>query len=281
MAAIAGELERVVHRVLLLDIRRTTAVLEIVNAFITHECVLNTAKVDPEMRKLVREQRSGVQIVISVTVFPPIRRSPRSVAALGQRMSGRAEPQDIQQQRLIVAFPTVLEKSAFRLPAMRHRCATVLRPLPIRTAVERVGEGADVRLVGRIRIKIHSCRQCAGQQQRTIHCRQFALPGASAGLHVEKMIKKALIAARIWFGALRAVPEKTQRGQRSRYRSGTPHKSVLDSHRICRQREAGGGNAGRPIRRGLVDHQPVDWICLMQKVAECFVLKQFQFGLGG
>lgn len=169
-------------------------------------------------------------------------------------MNGRAEPQDIQQQRLIIAFPAVVEKSAFRLPAVRHCCLMVLRPLPIGSAIERVGEGTDVMLVGRIRIKIHSCRQCARQQQRAIHCREFALPGASAGLHVEKMIIEALIAARVGLGALWTVPEKTERGQRSLHRRGTRHKSVLDSHRVCRQGEAGGGNAGGPIRRSLVDH---------------------------
>src|SRR3989304_2115046 len=83
MSAIAGELERVVHRVLLLDIGRAAAVLEIVDALDAHEGVLNAAKVDPDMRELVREQRPGVKILISLTVFPPVSGRPRSVAALG------------------------------------------------------------------------------------------------------------------------------------------------------------------------------------------------------
>src|ERR1019366_9497746 len=59
MAAIALELEWVVDRVPLLHICCTATVLEIVDAFIAHESVLNTAKVDPNMRELVREQWPG------------------------------------------------------------------------------------------------------------------------------------------------------------------------------------------------------------------------------
>jgi hypothetical protein len=82
------------------------------------------------------------------------------------------------------------------------------------------------------------------------------------------MVVKALVAGGIGFGALWTVPEKTQRSQRSFYRRGTRHESALYSHRISRQGKAGSGNAGRPIRRGLVDHQPIIWIRLMQKVTK-------------
>ena len=60
MRAIAHELERVVHRVLLLHISRATAILEIVDALDAHERVLNATKVDPDMRELVCKQRPGV-----------------------------------------------------------------------------------------------------------------------------------------------------------------------------------------------------------------------------
>src|ERR1019366_2727560 len=131
---------------------------EIVDAFIAHESVLNTAKVDPDMRELVREQWPGVKIFLSVTVFPTVSGSPRCVALLGQRMRRRAQAQDIQQQRLVVTSPTVLEKSTFGLPAVRDRCATVLRPLPICASIERVGKHTDFMLVRRIGGKIGSFR---------------------------------------------------------------------------------------------------------------------------
>jgi len=104
------------------------------------------------------------------------------------------------------------------------------------------------------------------------------LPGASPGLYVEKVVVKALVARRVAFGALRAVPEKTQRRQRSFYGRGARHKSALDSHRVRCQREAGGGNTGGPIYFGLVDHQAVGWIRLMYKVIERFVLKLLHLG---
>src|SRR5665811_2620829 len=89
------------------------------------------------------------------------------------------------------------------------------------------------------------------------------------------MIIKALVTGGVGFGALRAVPEETQRGQRSFYRRGTRHKPTLDGHGVSCQREAGSGNTGRPIRCGLVDHQPVVWIGLMQEIAKGFVLEHF------
>src|SRR5277367_3522285 len=75
MAAIADEVERVLDRVLLLHISRATAVLEIVDAMDAYERVLNATKINPEMRELVREQRPGVKIFVSVIVFPPVSRN--------------------------------------------------------------------------------------------------------------------------------------------------------------------------------------------------------------
>src|ERR1700674_1011159 len=60
MRAIAREFERVGDRVLPLHISRAPAVLEIVDALVAHEVVLNATKVDPDMRELVREQRPRV-----------------------------------------------------------------------------------------------------------------------------------------------------------------------------------------------------------------------------
>jgi hypothetical protein len=140
--------------------------------------------------------------------------------------------------------------------------------LPIGTPVKRVGEDADFILVGDVRVKIHSRCQRTRQQKGAVNGGQFALPGASAGPHVEKMVIEAMVARSVGFRALRAVPEKPQRVQRSFYCRGARHESALDTDRIAGQGEAGGGDARGPIRRGLVDHQPVGGIRLMQKVAE-------------
>ena len=56
----------------------------------------------------------------------------------------------------LIHISTILEKSAFGFPAVRQRCAAILRPPPIRAAIERVGQFADFMFVGSIAGKIHS-----------------------------------------------------------------------------------------------------------------------------
>ena len=67
--AVVRKLERVADRVLALHVGRASTVLEIVDALGEHESVLDTAKVDPDMRELVCEKRPGIQIIKSVAVF--------------------------------------------------------------------------------------------------------------------------------------------------------------------------------------------------------------------
>src|ERR1039457_2679817 len=191
-------------------------------------------------------------------------------------MSGRAKSQDIQYKRLVVAFPTVLEKSAFGLPPVRDRSATVLRPRPVGATIERVGKGAYFLFLSRIRVKTRARSHRACQQNGAVHGRQFALPGAPAGLHVEKMIIKAVVTGSVWLGALRAVPEKSQRGEDCPDRRRARDEAALDGDRIHRQGEPGGGNASGPIGRGLVEHQSVLRIGPVQKIAERIALKRFQ-----
>ena len=212
----------------------------------------------------------GVEIVVSVTVFPLVSGSPRCVAFLRQRISGRAEPQDIQHKRLVVTLPPPFQKSAFGFPPVRDRSATVLRPWPVSAAIERVGKGAYFLFLSRIRVKIRAGSQRTGEQNGAVHGRQFALPGAPAGLHVEKMIVKAVVAGSVRLGTLRTVPEKSQCGEYSLDRRRARDEAALDRDRIHRQGETGGGNAGGPIGRGLVEHQSIVRIGLVQKVAERF-----------
>src|SRR5262245_46732299 len=55
--AVAGELERILPRILLMDVGRPPAVLEVIAPVVAHELVLDAAEIDPEMRELVREER--------------------------------------------------------------------------------------------------------------------------------------------------------------------------------------------------------------------------------
>src|SRR5439155_22365814 len=190
------------------------------------------AKVDPDMRNLVREQRPRVKIIVSVTAFPLVSGRPRRIALLRQRMRGRTESQDIQHKRLVVAFPTVLEKSALWFPPVRNRYTAVLCPRPIDAAIERVGKGADFLFLSRIPNKIRAGSQRTSEQNRAVHRRQFALPGAPASLHVEKMIIKTMVAGSVRLGPLPAVPEKSQRDEDSLDRRRARDEAALDRDRI-------------------------------------------------
>ena len=52
---VASELMRIADRVLLLHVGRAAAVREIVDLFLTHELITNSAKVDPHVRELMHE----------------------------------------------------------------------------------------------------------------------------------------------------------------------------------------------------------------------------------
>src|SRR5450759_188578 len=165
------------------------------------------------------------------------------------------------------------------LPPVRDRSSTVLRPRPVSATIERVGKGSYFPVVSRIRVKIRARSQSTGEQNGAVHSRQFALPHAPAGLHVEKMIIEAVITRSVRLGALRAVPEKSQCGENCLDCRRARDEAALDGYRIHRQGEPSGGNAGRPIGRGLVEHQSILRISPVQKVSEGVALNRFQLGI--
>src|SRR5664280_653115 len=277
--AIARELAGIVDRVLLLHIRCAAGVLEIVDTFVAHERILNAAKVDPDVRSLMREQRAGIQVVVPVTALPLVGGSPSWVTLIRQRMRWRTEPQDIQHEGLVVALPPPFQESAFRLPSLTDRSAAVLRPGPVSAAIERVGEEADFLFRRRVRVEICARSQRAGKEYGAVHGREFTSPRSPTGLHVEKVVVEAVVAGGIRFGALPAVPEESQSGEDGLGRRRPRDEPALDGDWIRCQGEPGGGYAGGPIGRGLVEHQSVLRIGPEQKVVEGFALKRFQFGI--
>ena len=146
---------------------------------------------------------------------------------------------------------------------MRHRGSAVLRPSPIGPTIERIGESANFLLLRGLGVEIGTGRQGAGQQEGAIDRRQFAVPGAPACLHVEEMIVEAAMAGGVGLRSLRAVPEETQGGQSAVHRDAARHKSALDTYRIGGERQPGGGDAGGPVLRGLVEDQSVGRVHLV------------------
>jgi len=114
------------------------------------------------------KERTGVDELVAVNRLPAIARQPGRVAVDGQRAGRRPERQRVQQQRLVVALPSVLEKAALRPVAVRERRGAVLRPAPVDTPVQLVGHGADPMLRLVVAIEVGGGGEGAGQQEAGI-----------------------------------------------------------------------------------------------------------------
>ena len=179
-------------RVFALNIDGAPAVLEIVAVFLAHEAIAYAGEIDPGLGIVMNEKRPGIEKLAIVDVLPLIGRGPRREAVGRQRVRRRRQAQNVENGRLAIALPAIVQKSAFRLPSLPRGRSAAARPLPIDAAVDRIGACADLVLARRVRAEIDARGQHARQQQRGVDQRQFRLPHALAGLHVEKMVVEAL-----------------------------------------------------------------------------------------
>ena len=99
-------------------------------------------------------------------------------------MGRRAQAEQVENHRFAVALPAVAEKAALRLPAMGHRDAAALRPVPIRAQIERVGELSDFVLLLVFAGEVGCGGQHAGNENGAVDRGQFALPNPPSALHV-------------------------------------------------------------------------------------------------
>lgn len=92
----------------------------------------------------------------------------------------------------------------------------VQRPAPVDALVDEGRELADFgfRLVV-FAIEILRSRQDAGDEQCRVDGRKLAVPGAMAGIHVQKMVEEAAVAGRVAFLALTRLGEEPQRIDRT------------------------------------------------------------------
>src|SRR5215471_17217413 len=74
----------ILDSILPVNVCGASAVLEIIDSDLPIEVVVNAAKIDPEMRHLMDEKRSSVQILCIVDFLPFKRRNP-----LGGKDSGK------------------------------------------------------------------------------------------------------------------------------------------------------------------------------------------------
>src|ERR1700676_462666 len=149
-----------------------------------------------------------MEVLDSVLLSPVECLLPRTVALRRQRKGGRAKPQHVHQQRLIVSLVSITDETIFRGTAVNDRdifnslgrptvCITrngVERPLPVGAAEERVGGFADFTLGGRISVKKRRRRKHPRQQKRAVNRRKLTLPGTTAVFHFQKVIVKSFVA---------------------------------------------------------------------------------------
>src|SRR5205085_7435554 len=94
---------------------------------------------------VVAEQRREAEVCLAVERAPPIRGGPPGPGGGIDRMSRRAEREDIEDHGLVVAAPVVGEEACprFRMPAKGNNRRPWGEPLPVDAGVDRVGEPAD------------------------------------------------------------------------------------------------------------------------------------------
>ncbi len=165
-------------------------------------------------------------------------------------------------------FPAVGKESRLRLPSHRDRLPSIQRPLPVDAPVERVGQPANIRLRRSLAIEVSAAGERPGEQEGRVDRRQLAIPGATARVHVQKVIVEALVAGRIRLLALRALPEGPQGRERPRRCLGAREILPLDADGVSGQPKSDGRDArGRPTP-GVVRHQPGGHVGLLQEIPE-------------
>ena len=170
-------------------------VLEVVDAALAHGRVLNAAEVDPQVRVLVAEERGEAQVLVAHEAAPGtlVVVRPGVPGARADGVGGRPEREQHHEHRLVVALPVVRDETRLRLPAHADVVAPHLRPFPVDAPVDRVDQGADLRLVGMVGIEVGLRVQHAADQQRRVDRGQLAAAGALTGLHVEEMVEESLV----------------------------------------------------------------------------------------
>ena len=94
---------------------------------------------------------------------------------------------------------------------------------------------------------------------------QFTPHGAPAGPHIQKVIIKTLVAARIGFKPLMAASEKTQSRERPRWHR-REKESPVRRLRVSRQGKTDGRNAGWPATLRFVGDQTIGRVNFRQEI---------------
>ena len=228
------------------------------------------------MRELVAEQRRETQVGLAVFAAPgAVVGAGPGVPGVGScRVGGRAQGQQIQQHRLVVAFVVVRRVTGLRRPAVADGGRAHLGPAPVDAAVEGVGEPPDLSLVSMRAVEPRAAIQRAGHQQRGVDGGELDILEARAGFHVDEVIEKALVARVAGsLRPLRRVVEKAQRGQHAGPGLFARDPVAFYTDRVGREREADGRDAGERRCRPAIGCQPGAGIGGVPEKAEAALLE--------
>jgi len=102
---------------------------------------------------------------------------------------------------------------------------------------------------------------------------QLGPRGAPPGLHVEEVVVETFVAGGVGLPALGAAPEEAQGDEGAADGLGARQEAALHSHRVGAEGHSHGGDAGRTALRGLVAHETIAAIGLVQEVREALPLE--------
>src|SRR5919106_946977 len=117
-SSITGILFRIAHRVLLLHVDRAPAVFEIVDRLAAHVLVLDTAKVDPHVREVMNEERSGIKKLMTIDALPVVSPGPGAITLFRKWIAWRSKTENVENQRFAVAAPAVSDELRPRFPSV-------------------------------------------------------------------------------------------------------------------------------------------------------------------
>ena len=76
------------------------------------------------------EERACIEEIVAVQIFPLVSSGPCLVATRNRTGRG-GNGQDIENDRLAITLPAIVEKAAFRFPSLRKSGFAILCPTPI------------------------------------------------------------------------------------------------------------------------------------------------------
>jgi len=194
---------------------------------------------------------------------------------------GRAEREEVDEHRLVVAAPVELVEAALRRPPHGDERRAGLGPGPVGAPVERIGVGADRGLGAVAPVEVLLREEDAGEEERGVHRGELDGLVAEPGGLVHEVREEAVIAGRC---PPRPVPggaarEKRSRGEGALGRGVAGYVARLDTDRIGGEREADRrdtGEDGVGQRSGV---RPVSGLLRSQKKAKVRWLDGVEQGL--